>query len=87
MSKREVVDCDRCGGPDVEDPVHLPVFVDRVPDGAGGMENTYKDFDFCPRCSQSLLTSLCSEKSTQDPILSELVRRFILDVSKNWPVR
>lgn len=58
MARREVIDCDRCGAKAVACPIHLCFDVDRVPDGAGGMEDVYSKIDLCVRCATSALHEL-----------------------------
>ena len=58
MARREVVDCDCCGAKAVEHPVHLCFDVDRIPDGAGGMQDVYSKIDLCVRCATAGLREL-----------------------------
>lgn len=86
MSRREVVDCDRCGGDAGKEFVHLEVFKDRIPDAAGGMENTYAPFDLCPICVGALLGHLISFEPGSKPFAAG-VRACILNESTVWPLR
>lgn len=50
MGVREVYDCDRCHAREIE-PVRFGVDVDRVADGAGGMEDVVERVFLCHRCA------------------------------------
>lgn len=48
--KRTIIDCDGCGQQDI-DPIELSLCDARQHDGAGSMDDFYKNFDLCQSCA------------------------------------
>lgn len=53
---------------------HLSIWVDRVPDQAGGMENVYESYDMSPKDVEVLLMRLTSVNApdSRDTVLRHL---------------
>ncbi len=71
VSRREVVDCDRCGEKAVTSPIVVEVVTGRRPDPAGGgSEDDVERVDLCVKCAASMLQAV--------------VARLDYDEGKKW---
>lgn len=58
MSRRFVIDCDRCGAKAVESPIQIAAVVGWLTCPAGGSgEDDTERVDLCPKCAGGLLQS------------------------------
>ena len=51
MSKRTVIDCDRCGMGPIANPVQVRVFTGWYSDPCEGQKRNHEDIDLCSACA------------------------------------
>lgn len=64
--KRLVCDCDGCTLQNVGEGCEVAFEVDRVPDGAGGMEDVVETLDLCGECCRRALRKALGKLSHVD---------------------
>lgn len=75
MAQRVVVDCDRCGVKDLNEPVRIHLATGRSPDPAGGhSEEDTERVDLCNKCAGRSLNNIAGKLSyeAQSKLLSDI---------------
>jgi len=85
MSHKVTKYCDRCDkkieeyGPPVSLIPDIAVWLDRMADAAGGMEDVHNTYDVCPKCMKGFLNELLSKNPdiSGHPDLRELFQDWM----------